>query len=439
MNVPLKIGDTVRAEAAGIDCRIDKYLGAGSQGEVYQVSTDGGPLALKWYFPHTATETQRKILGKLVGNAPDPRFLWPIDLATSKTARDFGYLMALRPERYRSMALLMTRKIEPSFRALTTACYHLADSFSQLHTKGLCYRDISFGNVFLDPIGGEILVCDNDNVTVNRGAEVTVSGTLGFMAPELVRGDADVRPSTDTDLFSLAVLLFHMLMMGHPLHGANETKIHCLDPAAMRKLYGTEPIFIFDPDNAENRPVPGVHDNAIAYWQVYPQFVRDRFIAAFTEGLREPKHGRVREPVWRRDMVRLRDAIFYCGHCGAENFYDGDVLKATGAPAPCWSCHRAVTLPPRLRIKKELVMLNHDARLYPHHIGAATWDFTTPVAEVTRHPHDPSIWGLKNLSAVKWTSTNTDGAVQEIEPGRSVRLAVGTRIQFGAVEGEIRF
>jgi hypothetical protein len=84
-------------------------------------------------------------------------------------------------------------------------------------------------------------------------------------------------------------------------------------------------------------------------------------------------------------------------------------------------------------------MLNHDARLYPHHIGAATWDFTTPVAEVTRHPHDPSIWGLKNLSAVKWTSTNTDGAIQEIEPGRSVRLAVGTRIQFGAVEGEIRF
>ena len=84
-------------------------------------------------------------------------------------------------------------------------------------------------------------------------------------------------------------------------------------------------------------------------------------------------------------------------------------------------------------------MLSHDARIYPHHIGAATWDFTTPVAEVTQHPRDPSVWGLKNLSAMKWTTTNTEGAVQEIASGRSVRLAVGTRIQFGAVEGEIRF
>ena len=161
MHVLLKIGDTVKAETGGIDYKIDRYLGGGSQGEVYQVSADGGPLALKWYFPRTATKTQRKILEKLVEKGiPDPRFLWPMSIATSTIARDFGYLMALRPDGYRSIANLMTRKIDPSFRALTTACYHLADSFFQLHAKGLCYRDISFGNVFLDLMSGEILVCE---------------------------------------------------------------------------------------------------------------------------------------------------------------------------------------------------------------------------------------------------------------------------------------
>ena len=40
------------------------------------------------------------------------------------------------------------------------------------------------------------------------------------MAPEIVRGQA--KASTETDLFSLAVLLFYMLFMHHPLEGARE-------------------------------------------------------------------------------------------------------------------------------------------------------------------------------------------------------------------------
>jgi hypothetical protein len=34
--------------------------------------------------------------------------------------------------------------------------------------------------------------------------------------------------------------------------------------------------------------------------------------------------------------------------------------------------------------------------------------------------------------------TTPDGAVRDVEPQRSVTLAVNTRIQFGKAEGEIR-
>ena len=37
------------------------------------------------------------------------------------------------------------------------------------------------------------------------------------MAPEIVRGEA--LPSTATDLYSLSVLLFYLLMVSHPLEG----------------------------------------------------------------------------------------------------------------------------------------------------------------------------------------------------------------------------
>ncbi|MGO9372453.1 MAG: serine/threonine protein kinase, partial [Syntrophobacteraceae bacterium] len=59
-------------------------------------------------------------------------------------------------------------------------------------------------------------------------------------------------------------------------------------------------------------------------------------------------------------------------------------------------------------------------------------------AAVTRHPNDPNIWGLKNLSSDKWVVTKPGNSTLEIVPGRSLAMAIGTRVNFGNREGEIR-
>lgn len=437
MNQLLKPGQTVQTES-GVPCKVDAFLGGGGQGEVYKADLSGKKVALKWYFPAQATPQQYAALTLLVKKgAPNDKFLWPIELTRADDVPGFGYVMPLRESRFKSIVDLMKRRIEPTFRALATAGLQLADSYLQLHAQGLCYRDISFGNAFFDPNTGEMLICDNDNVAVDQQGESGVLGTPRFMAPEIVRGEA--KPSTQTDLYSLAVLLFYMLMVAHPLEGQRETQIKCMDLPAMNKLYGFEPLFIFDPTDQSNRPVPGVHDNALAFWPLYPQFVRDLFVKAFTIGLKDPL-ARVRESEWRAAMSDLRDAIYYCPHCGAEAMYDVEALKASGGqPGACWSCGKPLQLPPRLRVGKRVIMLNYDTRLYPHHVDdQRLYDFTQPVAEVTRHPTNPNLWGLKNLSAEKWVITLPDGTFKDVEPGRSVSLAVGTKINFGQKEGEIR-
>ena len=83
-------------------------------------------------------------------------------------------------------------------------------------------------------------------------------------------------------------------LVNQPLEGAKEAAIKALDLPAMTKIYGKEPIFIFDPNDTSNRPVPGIHDNALAFWRIYPQFLRDIFIRAFTDGISDPKNGRSR-------------------------------------------------------------------------------------------------------------------------------------------------
>lgn len=439
MNQTLKDKQIVTTETSGVECKVEKYLGGGGQGEVYQANVNGRKLALKWYFAGSATPEQRKALEALVGmGAPTKKFLWPLELASSPDVAGFGYIMELREARYKGIVDMMKRRIEPTFRALATAGFHLADSYFQLHARGLCYRDISFGNVMFDPATGEVLICDNDNVAVDVQTQSAVLGTPRFMAPEVVRGEA--LPSTQTDLYSLSVLLFCLFMMHHPLEGKKETAIRCLDLPAMTKLYGTEPVFIFDPADRSNEPDPDYHQNALAFWPIYPQFLRNLFIKAFTDGLRDAQNGRVAESKWRAEMIKLRDSIVYCGHCKSENFYDPEALAASGGkPGACWSCHKDLHLPLRIRIGRNVVMLNHDTKLYPHHIDdERLYDFTQPVAEVTRHPTDPNIWGLKNLSGEKWSSTTTQGTVNDIGPGRSITLVSGTSIAFGRAEGEIK-
>lgn len=447
MSSLLRTGQEVVGESSGLRCKVERFLGGGGQGEVYRASLAQTQVALKWYFNQAATAEQRAGLNTLIQKGkPNDRFLWPIEIVSAPGVPGYGYLMPLREPRFKSLFDLMKRTIQTSFRALFTAAIELPNSFYQLHAKGLCYCDISFGNVFFDPASGEVAICDNDNVVID-GSEVGILGTPDFMAPEVVRGEKG--PSIATDRFSLAVLLFYILHTAHPLYGRKVMRIHCLDLPARTRLCGHEPLFIFDPDDRSNEAVSRQEDevgdagaNALACWPIYPQFIRDTFTKAFTDGIKDPEHGRVVETVWRSVMARARDSIVYCSNanCGVENFYEADRLKTNeGAQANCWGCGRPCRLPPRIRIDRHVVVLNFGTRLFPHHIaGQPTYDFSAPVAEVVQHPANPEVWGLKNLSKAKWVCTLPDGTIRDVEPERSLPLADGVKVSFGKVEGEIR-
>jgi DNA-binding helix-hairpin-helix protein with protein kinase domain len=443
MNQLLMIGATVQAQGTGLPCQVDEFLGGGAQGEVYRASYAGQAVALKWYFPQYRKQDpdlRRRLQQIIRFGAPSERFLWPIDIVVQpQDDTGFGYIMALREPRFKGLGDLVTRRVTPSFRALVTTGFELALNYRNLHQKGLCYRDIAFGNLFFDPATGEVRISDNDNVDVNNRPGV-INGTPRFMAPEIVRGEA--APSTQTDLFSLSVLLFYLLCNHHPLEGARELAIRCFDQPAMTRLYGSEPLFIFDPHDDSNRPVAGEQDNPLIFWPLYPQTLHNLFTRAFTHGLRDAEQGRVRESEWCSALVAMRDAIHYCPQCGAENFYDPAHLRSGHQPG-CWACNQTLQLPPRLRIQhrseRMVILLNHDAQLYPHHLNPTlSFDFGEPVAAVVRHPTDPARWGLENRGAEPWVVATAAGGLHDVPPGRRVALASGTRIHFGPSEGEIR-
>lgn len=433
MDGQLKNGTLLVSESSN-RYKVVSLLGAGGQGEVYDVELNGKHYALKWYYKHMATKEQKSILDNLVSKgAPDNTFLWPQDLIFNGWGQSFGYIMPLRPKNYKSIVDMMKRRAEPSFYTLCRAAYNLTNGYQKLHSMGYSYRDISFGNLFFDPNNGDVLICDNDNVAANGIDNSAVYGTPRFMAPEIVLGKA--KPSRNTDLYSLAVLLFYMFMMGHPLEGKLEADIRCMDIHAMNRLYGTNPVFVFDPNNKTNRPVKGYQDNVLIYWDIYPQIIRDLFMKSFTEGLTAPNK-RVTEKQWLDAFANLMTGIIACPGCGAEVFFDESKV-ASGVAHTCWNCGRATQYPVSIIVGKSRVLLKKGAKLYAHNIYG-NYDMDTVVGEVVQNPNNPNLWGIKNQSKDNWTYIRADGQQIPVAVGRSAAIAKDAKIGFGQLIGEFK-
>lgn len=433
MNGQLKEG-AILTSASGNAYTVQKLLGEGGQGQVYSVTCGNKQYALKWYLKHTATAKQKAILENLITKGkPDTTFLWPMDLI-GQSENAFGYIMELRPKEYKSIVDLMKRRAEPSFYNLCKVAFNLTSSYQKLHAMGYSYRDISFGNLFFNPDNGDVLICDNDNVSVNGKDDSSVYGTPRFMAPEIVIGKA--KPSRNTDLYSLSVLLFYMFFMNHPLEGKLEASIRCMDTYAMHKLYGTNPVFIYDPDNKANRPLKGYQDNAIIYWDLYPKALKNLFVQTFTTGLANPAR-RVTENKWLETFSNMMSEIMICPCCGAEVFLDEAGKETLGVAHTCWNCSETVKIPLSLIIGKSRILLQKGSKIYAHHI-LGNYDMSTIVGTVVQNPKNPNIRGIRNVSDLNWTYIKANGQQIPVGHERSATIAKDVQIDFGQQIGCFR-
>jgi len=426
---------TVRGGRTGV---LRELIGEGGQGAVYSGELGDTCFAIKWYHPSYADvdEGLRARLSRAIAQgAPNNAFLWPIDLVEIDGQPSFGYLMRLRDADYAGMRGLIARppaRLEPSLAIRALICLNLAQSFLELHAQGFCYQDVNFGNVFFRPATGDILICDNDNVDVD-GALASVYGTRKFMAPEIVRREA--MPSTKSDLFSMAVLFFYVFHAWHPLDGKVEGAIDVMDAAAESRLYGTAPVFLFDPSDPSNGPLAGMHEPISARWNGLTRALRELFIRAFTVGLHNPG-SRVQEAEWRAAFAALANATFPCPACGFEHAIEAAADMSPGCRPVCACCGSALAPPAALSIGRVQICLVKDC-VIPLHVLAPdhAFDMSCIGAAIGEHPARPGVLGMHNSSGVTWQLRLNDSTEVAVPPGSTMRLLNGASIIFGATRG----
>ena len=426
---------------------IEKELGSGGQGRVYLVRDlkKGTHYAAKWYREAPKIQDQYKQIQELVQRG-SPKindagifFIWPIEMLSFLGSQGFGYLMPLiDTNRFHSLNRICSGRVkQPSPTVLCRISRRVAAALDILHAAGLAYCDINLGNIMLDPLTGEIVVCDNDNVVVNN-SESPVKGVWEFMAPEVALNK--VHPNAESDLYSLAVLLYYLWMWEHPMEGKQTLNLYSWDIPAKKKFFAENPVFVFHPTNPINntRGVTELQLHEQRWQRLCPSKLKIMFTETFVEAVHDPSR-RKRLYDWQRLFLEMEANAPTCG-CGAVNLWDGASRTLT-----CWKCRRDLPLGLVLRVRQGTagdcwLLAYPGAQLRRHHFDLSRFSDNSieALGRIESHPREVGHVILRNLTNMDWGYVIPGGEIIDIKPGQARALMPGIQLNIGQRTVEVQ-
>jgi len=192
----------------------------------------------------------------------------------------------------------------------------LARAVRRLHSSGLAYSDLSPRTILLDFASGQCLLISWDQLVVPGLFPPDVMGTPGYIAPEVLatqrlplKDPQRKYPCVSTDQFALAVLIYQILLLRHPLKGPKLNSTKSAEEDDLLSL-GSKALFIEHPTDRSNRPPD--KELKPTYDALGPYLVT-LFTQAFVEGLHAPN----RRPIaaqWEDALLKTWDLLHPCAN-----------------------------------------------------------------------------------------------------------------------------
>lgn len=418
----------------GVTVTIKKWLAEGGQGDVYLVDYAGEEKILKWYKKVALGENSRMFYDNLVNNihkqASDEHFIWPEDITLYNNGY-YGYIMEVLPDGYYEVGDFMNKTVMfKNYRVMIDAALNMVKAFRILHNEGMSYQDINEGNFAINPSNGDIKIMDNDNVAPS-GIPTGVLGKPRYMAPEIVIGIGNhqkaidekaeyipefVMPNTQTDLYSMAIILYILFTLNHPMEGKHYL-VPGLTAKIQERLYGKDAAFMMENNGKGNGPDPIIHKNSLIIWPMLPKYIQELFLKALgQEGVKNPSK-RPQEVHWINALVRFRSDITTCPNCRME------VFVKDGRPCCCHRCSELLKIPYRLEFMDYAIPGKKGARIYSSQVKAVNNEDMLDIAGiVVSKPNDPSSLWILNKSDESWRVTTPSGKSKRINPGEVLPL-----------------
>ncbi|MEP6654989.1 MAG: protein kinase [Myxococcales bacterium] len=226
-------GDSLRGKVIAGNFRIERLIGSGAMGNVYQAEqlSLGKEVAVKVLHPHLSSD--EKLVRRFQREAKSASRLNhanSIQIIDSGRDGDGTLYIAMELLSGRDLSQVIKDEFPLPVPRIVRIMSQVLSALDEAHAHGVIHRDLKPSNIMLIERRGEpdfVKVCDYGIAKAQHDESAAesqmltiqglVCGTPEYMSPEQARGEPlDGR----TDLYSAAVILYHMVTGDIPFRAA---------------------------------------------------------------------------------------------------------------------------------------------------------------------------------------------------------------------------
>lgn len=204
--------------------KFGKKLGEGGEGDIYEVQGMPG-MAAKFYYPDKRTRERQEKLEYMTANNPDiVRLCWPSEIIYTPEREFLGFLMPRASGKELAKTVfhpgnkcINITKEGWTRKSLALIAANVSAAFAALHDRGILMGDVNARNILVEP-DCSVWLLDCDSYQINRWN--CPVGTVLYTPPEVHKRmrsgsiNYNFTRTKNNELYSLAVLLFQILMLG---------------------------------------------------------------------------------------------------------------------------------------------------------------------------------------------------------------------------------
>ena len=397
---------------------VDKLLDdRGGQSDIYQITWNEKTYALKWYNRSledaVGSNQYKAILAYSALNLDTEYYTFPLAIVSENENPEsgalFGYIMNLIPDGFYEMHDYLLADGDPrqikfkSFHAMIYAGMNIVSAVHQIHHIGCCCGNLGPGNVVINPSSVNFRMIDCE-IIASTDIRYPLLGTRGYMAPEIVRSNFRQKPTIQTDLFSLAIILFRLFYIDHPMEGRMWDRYPLLTDAVEDELYSIHPVYNMSTKTDINRPNDIWAPNVMSRMTLLPDILREGFENTFVNGI-DHVMGRTPDRKWLQILSVARDQLVYLDPKGEQDrivrFDSPRTIPKGCLRMTIGSRRHELALYPSQKLFKDVLTGNmkdykecagrvtvNQGRLCMQNNTDQVWKVHTPGAEITPIPKD---------------------------------------------------